>query len=79
MNSVIDWAKASWTHLLWVIAGIIVLIDPAKIYEWGHRHEGWGDLIIVVFGILLAWASKLRQPSAAPPSPTNRGAQSRAA
>jgi hypothetical protein len=60
MSGIIDWARASWTNIVWAIAGIILMIDPQRIFEWGHRHEGWSDLIIVLWFIIATWAAKQR-------------------
>jgi hypothetical protein len=59
------WGRYSWiwTNLLWLIAGTIILIDPQRIYEFAHRHEGWSELIMAAFAIILAWANRQRSQS----------------
>lgn len=60
------WNRFKWvlTHLLWIIAGLIALIDPKHIDELALRNPAWSGVILFVWGILVAWANK---PKSNPP------------
>ena len=57
------WDKFKWalTHVSWVIAGVIALIDPNHIDEFAHDHPAWSSLILAAWAALVAWAIKPRQ------------------
>lgn len=59
------WDKFKWalTHVSWVIAGLIALIDPNHIDEFAHAHPAWSSLILAAWAALVAWANKPRAPS----------------
>ena len=61
MTTLLDTFKRLWTHLLWFLAAMVLLVDPRHIFEWAHRHELWGGVITALWAILLAWAGKQRQ------------------
>lgn len=61
MNAIWDWLKSGWTQIAWLVAAIIVMIDPQHIYEWAHKHEVWGGVIAAIFTVILAWAQRQKQ------------------
>ena len=58
MTNLWDQVKWLWTHAVWFIAAIILLIDPQHIFEFAHRHEGWSALILAIWAAVAAWAAK---------------------
>lgn len=60
MNQIWDKFKWALTHVSWVLAGLILLIDPKHIDEIAASHPKVSALILVVWGALVAWANKPR-------------------
>lgn len=74
MNAIWDRFKWLLTHVSWVIAGLIALIDPKHIDELAKNHPAWSALILLVWGALLAWANKTKPPAEPTVYPPGTGA-----
>jgi hypothetical protein len=75
LNQILDFFKKSWSHLLWFIAAIVLMVDPKHVYEWAHQHEAFGGIIAAIFTFILAWAGRHRpdlKPQTPQPSPSQQ-------
>lgn len=68
MGQIWEKFKWLWTHVLWWLAGLILLIDPRHIDELASQHPKWGAAILALWGALLAWANKPRPAAQSPPA-----------
>lgn len=66
--------KSWWPHLVWMLAGLVLLINPAHIDKIAAAHPGWDGIILAVWAAVLAWALKIR-PKPEPPAPGPVAAQ----
>lgn len=73
MNALMEKLKSWWPHVVWMIAGLILLINPAHIDKIAAAHPGWDGIILAVWAAILAWALKIRPT--APTVPTNPPSQ----
>lgn len=68
------WAriKAAWPNLLWMLAGLVLLVNPSHIDSFISAHPKWSGILLAVWTALLTWAQKLRYGSGTypPPEPT---------
>lgn len=59
------WGKFKWAfgHLSWLLAGLVVIINPDQIDKLAANHPHYSELILALWGMLMLWANK---PRAAP-------------
>lgn len=56
------WEKFKWlgTNILWLIAGLVLLIDPSHIDKIVAAHPKWAGAILFLWTALLSWAQKTK-------------------
>ena len=57
----VDKFRWVWTHLAWLVAAIVIMVDPRHVYEWAHQHQPWSEILVAIWALLLAWAQKQKQ------------------
>ena len=58
MNTLMDKIKWAITHAAWLIAGLIVAIDPKHIDKFAESHPQWSGLILALWALISGWANK---------------------
>ena len=54
--------KCKWmlTHVAWLVAGLILIIDPKHIDEIALKHPQWSAFILALWTAAVAWATRAK-------------------